>query len=603
MSSGYILKELRLTGKTVKDACIVFDRRVNVITGPSNTGKSYIFKCLNYMFGGSKPPKPITESRAYDSIFLEIIDSENIHYTLMSDLKGGNFKLFEKAIDDIKESDNFEILDRKHSPSNDKTVSAFLLGLNNLYGKKIRTNQKGKTRQVSYRDIVKFSMVNETQITTEDSLIISHYTKATEESNVLKLITSGNDDSKVIASLTQNQIANRKGKIEVLKEFIIEYQSELKSFKEDPTKILLSTNERIDQLSEEYMNLQKQFNEIENNRKNILEALYEKKSRNRVLEELHKRSNLLKSHYLTDVARLKSTIETSELLNEENHSVNSNCPLCNSEIKEECSIANVERIIDSCSIEIHKIEILLQELYESEKDLKNELDRINEEVETLNNDINKYTSILDKGVGSKMNLVTQEIKDLNDNKSNTIGVIVKFKQLEKYIAQKEKLEETIPDSNSKQVFESITTASLSDLSLAMKNSLEGYKYPNLNGVSFSEENIDFVISGEDRSLSGKGYRAIIYSAFILALQDLILNKDYSIGVPIMDSPLVTYKKPENNGEIISDDLAMDFYRYIVNKSKLEQIIVIENEEPPIDTVGKINHIKFTRQKGFIPPVN
>jgi len=44
---------------------------------------------------------------------------------------------------------------------------------------------------------------------------------------------------------------------------------------------------------------------------------------------------------------------------------------------------------------------------------------------------------------------------------------------------------------------------------------------------------------------------------------------------------------------------MDFYRYIANKSKLEQIIIIENEEPPIDIIGKINHIKFTRQNGFI----
>ncbi|NQY30054.1 MAG: hypothetical protein HRT69_11355, partial [Flavobacteriaceae bacterium] len=158
-----------------------------------------------------------------------------------------------------------------------------------------------------------------------------------------------------------------------------------------------------------------------------------------------------------------------------------------------------------------------------------------------------------------------------------------------------------PDTNSKGSFEHISTASLTPLSKAIKSVLKGYNYPNLTDVSYSEEQNDFVISGEDRNLSGKGYRAIIYSAFIVALQELLIQKNYSIGVPIIDSPLVTYRKPENEDEItISDDLAMDFYRYISNKSELNQIIIIENEEPPIELKDKVNHIKFSRTNGFIP---
>jgi hypothetical protein len=153
----------------------------------------------------------------------------------------------------------------------------------------------------------------------------------------------------------------------------------------------------------------------------------------------------------------------------------------------------------------------------------------------------------------------------------------------------------------KKTFENISTASLTPLSKSIKSVLKGYNYPKLIDVSYSEDKNDFVISGEDRNLSGKGVRAIIYSAFIVALQELILKKEYSIGVPIIDSPLVSYKKPENIGaERISDDLAMDFYRYICNQSDLEQIIVIENEVPPIDIKGNINHIKYTRENGFIP---
>lgn len=601
MKTGFILKELRLTGDSVEKASIVFEKGVNIITGPSNVGKSFIFQCLNYMFGGSKPPKPIKESRSYDFIYLEIIDSKNDHYTLLSDLQGGNFKLYDSSIDNIKEKQEFEVLDRKHNPNNEKTVSAFLLKLNNLTGKKIRTNKKGKTRQISYRDVVKFSMVNETQITTEDSLIVSHYTKATEESNVLKLIATGRDDSTVIESLSENQLANRKGKLEILNEFIIENEQELKIYKVKPSLILAEINSLIEKLSEKHASLQIKYNEIESKRKEALEVLYIRQSRKRVIEELYKRSDLLKSHYHSDVARLKSTIETSVLLNEENHSTNGKCPLCNSEIKQECSIADIKKIIDSCSTEINKIETLIQELLESEKFLKEEFDDVSREVSLLEKNIDTYTLELDKGVGLEMGSIIEKINIQNEQKSIVLGALYKLEQLEKFKEEKKKLENTIPNSNSKKSFEHITTASLTPLSKAVKSVLEGYNYPDLTDVSYSEEQNDFIISGENRNLSGKGYRAIIYSAFIIALQELISEKEYSIGVPILDSPLVTYRKPENEGEItISDDLAMDFYRYITNQNEINQIIVIENEEPPIDLKNKVNHIKYSRKNGFIP---
>jgi hypothetical protein len=601
MKTGFIIKELRLIGKSVENASIVLKKGVNIITGPSNVGKSYIFQCFNYMFGGSKRPKPIKESRNYDFIYLELIDSTNTTYTLLSDLKGGNFKLYNSSIDKIKETDEFEILDRKHSPHNDQTVSAFLLKLNNLTGKKIRTNQKGKTRPISYRDIVKFSMVNESKITTEESLIVSHYTKATEESNVLKLIVTGNDDSTIIESLSKNQIANRKGKLEILKEFINDNTKDLKTFKVEPSLMLNETNSLIEKLTENHSNLQNKFNEIESERVKTLEILHKRQSRKRVIEELYKRTDLLKSHYYSDVSRLKSTIETSILLNEENHSTNGNCPLCNGEIEEKCSIADINKIIDSCSKEIQKIESLIQELLESEKILKEEFKGISLEVSDLEKNINKYTLEIDKGVGLEMGLIIEQINQQNEKKSIVLGALYKFEQLEKFKAEKEKLESSIPKSSSKETFEHISTASLTPLSKAIKSVLKGYNYPNLTSVSYSEEENDFVISGEDRNLSGKGYRAIIYSAFIVALQELLIQKEYSIGVPIIDSPLVTYRKPENIDEItISDDLAMDFYRYITAQSELHQIIVIENEEPPTDVKDKVNHIKFSRKNGFIP---
>ena len=135
--------------------------------------------------------------------------------------------------------------------------------------------------------------------------------------------------------------------------------------------------------------------------------------------------------------------------------------------------------------------------------------------------------------------------------------------------------------------------------------LKKCNYSELNTVTFSEITNDFVFGAKNRNLSGKGERAITYATFVLAMAEYLTKKGHSFGVPVFDSPLVTYRKPNSNGEGISEDLAMDFYKYCAISSKLPQIIILENEEPTSDIVDKINHIKFTKNKtdgryGFIP---
>jgi DNA repair ATPase RecN len=91
MKEGFFITELRLTANNLEPAKVSFQKGLNVISGPTNTGKSYIFQCINYMLGSSSKPKNIKEARAYTNIFLEICNYKNEYYTLESDLKGGNW--------------------------------------------------------------------------------------------------------------------------------------------------------------------------------------------------------------------------------------------------------------------------------------------------------------------------------------------------------------------------------------------------------------------------------------------------------------------------------------------------------------------------------
>src|SRR5687767_1278811 len=139
MTTGFIIEELKLTGNNVPTASIIFRGGLNVISGPSNTGKTFIYQCINYMLGSSQLPKNIKEARAYSRIFLRIKTKDSQIYTLESDLKGGDFLLHK----DLSRGSS-ENLNRKHDPDREDNISTFLLKVNGLYGAKIRTNAKGK---------------------------------------------------------------------------------------------------------------------------------------------------------------------------------------------------------------------------------------------------------------------------------------------------------------------------------------------------------------------------------------------------------------------------------------------------------------------------
>ena len=79
---GFYLTRLRLTGTGLPDASVDLEDGLNVITGPSDTGKTFIAQCIDFMFGGSTPPEPIPEAEGYEQIHLSLVsrsDNRRLH--------------------------------------------------------------------------------------------------------------------------------------------------------------------------------------------------------------------------------------------------------------------------------------------------------------------------------------------------------------------------------------------------------------------------------------------------------------------------------------------------------------------------------------------
>ncbi len=311
MRPGFIITELQLQSTSAQPAIVKFKRGLNVITGPSNTGKTYIYQCINYMLGGSKTPKPITQAQNYQALTMKILTNEGEQYNLQTDLKGGDF---------LVSGGNLPAplkLGRKHDPDNDQTISAFLLRLNNLLGRKIRTNAKGKTRPVSYRDIVRYLIVEEKRIITDESPILSgQYTTPTEEKSTFKLILTGQDDSDIIESLSAGEIKYRKGKMEMLTLLVSKQIKELNELPDsvEPEDRLKRIDNTIDELKVLHDQLKDEFSGLDLQRSSLAAQLSEVTNQKLYNDEILLRSAILKQQYGVDQQRLNSTNEASYLL-------------------------------------------------------------------------------------------------------------------------------------------------------------------------------------------------------------------------------------------------------------------------------------------------
>lgn len=89
---------------------------------------------------------------------------------------------------------------------------------------------------------------------------------------------------------------------------------------------------------------------------------------------------------------------------------------------------------------------------------------------------------------------------------------------------------------------------------------------------------------KSRTSRGKGLRAITQAALTISLLEYCASKDKPHpGFVILDSPLLSYKKPESAEDDLSGtNLNGNFYRHLLQIKRDRQVIIVENTDPPSD---------------------
>lgn len=596
---GFFIKRLELSGSAVETKSIQFKKGLNVIFGSSDTGKTFIFQCINYMLGGSTPPKPIPESENYNLVGLVIETYEGKEYKLERSLQGGNFNLFDennKLFKDLNETNNKKV--------NKETISSFLLEICNIANKEIRKNQSGEKQNLYFQDIHKYFLINEEKIITEKSIISEKPERGfnalgTFEKNVLKYLITGEDDSSIVSSQENDSVDFKKGKLELYNELISQLNEDLKDSEyQKIDEQIEKLDDSIKNYKEIYLSSKSELNKYDNEKDILVKAIYIQENELINKQEILTRAQLLRKQYICDIARLKATLEAGQYLDD---TQTTNCPICDSNIKE---IVNIPELTMATNAEIMKINLLLRELEESQKIYTSEKDEIDNSLESNKKHLNEVVIKIQDEIKVFLEDLSKNIKIYSDKKQELSRVKTLKEKLDEYVQKRDAINVTDKKkATSKVVFQELTSALMAPIVQEIEDILKAISFDNPQNpkIGFSETLLDFVIGTKNRKDYGKGYRAILYASFVIALLQYFRNKSFQIGFVLIDSPLNPYKADSDKDDgKVPNNLAHNFYKYLYENVKNEQVILIENTPLSTELKKFVNYYEFTRENGFLP---
>jgi hypothetical protein len=606
MSKRIYLKELRITGPGKPDASLEFALGLNVIDGASNTGKSYAFQCLDYMFGATNIPEQIDEATGYTDIYLEIQTWDGSPRTFKRQLQvASDFIMSAGTIDEFATKGEKFQLKRKHEANSKKTLSNTLLELIDLSGKEVKKNERNTTRSLSFRDIASIISVNEVKIIAKESPIYSgQKIDETVEKSVFSLLLTGNDASALIEiEETKMRKGRINGQIAFIDKLIKDYEGKIKSLNTTkPKEEAVHIETRIGEFSSILSELSKEQEILTKKRLELWEIVEKYKSRVLMIGELRGRFELLQKHYESDLKRLEFITTGEELVNQLQ---TVNCPICGNDLDKDhfdCNIQSdesieVRRAIDA---EISKIQLKVADLSGTLGNLETEMVKVEHEKSIVEQELDKLNIKIIQELEPRKAQTKKALETLLQQQKT----ILEYKNLEARIAElwverskltQELKTKQVPEDKSTTVEYSI----YKEFCLFVANDLKNWNFSENPRVDFDEDKMDIVIDGKARSSNGKGYRGIAHAAFIVGIMDYCYDKQLNHpGVVIIDSPLTAYQKADYTKEDeLTPDIESAFFQSLSMISIDRQIIVLDNKSPDDQVKARIKYIHFTKVKG------
>jgi predicted nucleic acid-binding Zn-ribbon protein len=613
-AAGLRIRYLTFCGPDREPALMSFEAGLNVIYGASNTGKSFIVDAIDFMLGGKGPLRDIPERVGYDRILLAIETLDGQEFTVQRSTNGGAFRIYDGLISKTPPPGDGAEFAEQHNDRRDDNLSSYLLSKVGLSKKRLRRNKQNDTQSLSFRNLARLVIINEEEIIQQRSpLSDGTYTADTANTSVFKLLLTGVDDSSLISTTsTKQEDTSREAQIELLDQLIKDMQHRVRELAGPPAELedqLTRLDQSISDQSQQLATSEAEYRDVAASRRTYLKRLEEANNRLTEIRNLLERFALLEQHYASDVDRLKGIEEAGSLLVAFGDAV---CPLCGAlpeyhRLSEDCD-GNVDLVVSAAKAEAAKIEQRQAELKDTIASLRKEAKGFERRIPRIESDLHKVSQQIETIVAPKLRQLRTAYSQLADKKGEVREALSLYKTLKDLGDRRIKLlGEQDSDGSTNAADIGLSTSTVDKFAELILSILKEWHFPDADRVHFDLKTRDLVINGKSRISYGKGLRAITQAAFTIGLLEFCRQNDTPHpGFVILDSPLLSYREPDNQtDDLRGTDLDTCFYQYLEKRSADRQVIIIENTDPPANIQASSHATKFTGSPtigrfGFFP---
>lgn len=588
-------KKVIASGSGKRESSIEFTKGLNIICGPSNTGKTLVFKIFKQVFGAENKKNKVND----DEAFIIENDTGYTDYSLVISKNDADIILTRKIDSDIisveSHHQNVESGDYTYTnKSGYKHINEALLQIFGVKSFKIPITQDGKSTNFSLKFLDYLFLADEERIDEGNQILLwqsKKYRSTTQSMANLLYLIYGMDFTQFIKGEDLKELKLKQGavkkyindKIKNNENKIEEIEKKLEKFimKGDDSKSIQS---HLDKIRLEIDIKYKESAKLEDD----IKILTEKMSSDEMLIE---RLEKLFAQYKSDLERLDFI--TSGIDELDTNKAEHECPYCHSVVHEEKEQINLEELKSQFNSATHNLEDLSKTLSE----LMKEHEKDEQELKKLQEQHLNVTLFVNELVEERNNLEYElkEFNELIDYQKQISYLIDDNYSLKKDLdliatKGKEEREKFNPEYYFKTSFFEMMTNNIKSI-MYYCGDLR-YESAEFDKVSF-----DISIKGQSKSANnGKGFRSFLNSVTLFAFRKLLNEEGVNqLPVYVIDSPL----KNLDVGDLIENNIKDNFFKYLLESSKSGQLIIIENTNNFTITKElkeKANIIEFTHNK-------
>ena len=592
----FTIRKLTVSGGGHQDSIIEFTDGLNIIIGPSNTGKSLIMDCIDYVFGFTpkvnRPSKIVDNSNGYTHVELEL-KTDKGSVSLKREI--GTTKV--SVISHHSEIKSGSYSSNRNAKKNINDIFLKLIGINDVH--KVLSSQKGSTQSLTWRSILHLFFMKQNDIDRESSALLSPNAMGSTSSAAALLYLLTGKDANDFQKPENPAISVAKRNAIIM--YIRDKRDKLSQKREELEKLLSEhdisdAQSMIDKISSEIQTLQSELNNATQKSKKIMLEIYQQNSKlsecNTVLYNFHS----LSKQYQSDVKRLGFIVDGQ--IASSGHRLVSRCPFCDAELKADPE----EDYVTAAATELTKLGKHISELSYAQASAERKKKLIEDRISSLEKEKNVLDSYITNELQPKISTLKSEL-DKNLQLIRWQDELERIHQEEvQYSADLFKKE---TEEDSKEIKYNILTSYEYDLVNGFEKELiSALKSSNFGGASSARLNMksfDIEIDGHSKpTCMGGGYSAVLNALTVYSMTNYIYKKNgYAPGFLALDSALSQLSEAEHIKT--EDSIKYGFMQFLISNALNRQVIVIEHKDkipfvPKTDEARGIRVTEFTMNK-------